>query len=186
MLTHIGTKEIKTARLLLRRFKPEDAKAMFETWANDERVTKYLTWTPHGTLDVTKYIIDLWIKDYEKENTYQRAIEFDGKLIGSIGCVETSAENEFGEIGYCIAYDFWGKGIVTEATKAVIDFLFKEVNLNRIIIEHAVKNPASGKVITKCGLTLEGIKREHFKSASGEFLDIASYSILRKEWEAQI
>lgn len=186
MLTHIGTKEIKTERLILRRFKPEDAKAMFETWANDERVTRYLTWTPHGNIEVTEFVIGLWLKDYEKENCYNWAIEFEGKLIGSIACVSLDENSEFGEIGYCIAYDFWGKGIVTEATKAVIDFLFKEVNLNRIIIEYAVKNPASGKVITKCGLTLEGIKREHFKSASGEFLDIASYSILRKEWEAQI
>lgn len=183
MITHVGTKEIKTERLLLRKFRPEDAKAMFETWANDERVTKFLTWTPHGSIEVTEFVIGLWLKDYEKGNSYQWAIEFEGKLIGSIACVSMDENSEHGEIGYCIGYDFWGKGIVTEATKAVIDFLFKEVNLNRIIIEHATKNPASGKVITKCGLTPEGIKREHFKSASGEFLDIASYSILRKEWE---
>lgn len=185
MLTHIGTKEIKTERLILRRFKPEDAEAMFDTWANDERVTRFLTWEPHGTLDVTEYIIDLWIKDYEKENTYQWAIEFEGKLIGSIGCVETNESNECGEIGYCIGYDYWGKGIMREAAKAVIDFLFREVNLHRIEILHATKNPASGKVAQKCGLTYEGTKREYFKSASGEFLDIAIYSILRREWECR-
>lgn len=183
MLTHKGTKEIKTERLLLRRFRPEDAKPMFETWANDERVTRYLTWTPHGTIDVTKFIVNDWCNSYEKDNFYNWAIEFEGKIIGSIGCVSTNDNSEWGEIGYCIGYDFWSKGIVTEATKAVINFLFEEVNLNRIIIEHATKNPASGKVITKCGLTLEGIKREHFKSASGEFLNIASYSILKKEWK---
>ena len=88
MLTHIGTKEIKTERLTLRRFRKEDAQAMFEIWANDERVTKFLTWEPHGTLDVTEYIIGLWIKDYEKENNYNWAIEFEGKLIGSIGAVQ--------------------------------------------------------------------------------------------------
>ncbi len=183
MLTHIGTQEIKTDRLILRRFKPEDAEAMFNTWANDERVTRFLTWEPHGTLEVTEYIIDLWVKDYEKENTYQWAIEFESKLIGSIGCVETSEGNECGEIGYCIGYDFWGKGIMTEAAKSVIDYLFSEVNLHRIEILHATQNPASGKVAHKCGLTYEGTKREYFKSASGEFLDIAIYSILRKEWE---
>lgn len=185
MLTHKGTQEIKTERLTLRRFTPEDAKPMFDTWANDERVTKFLTWTPHGSIDVTEFVIGLWLKDYEKENSYQWAIEFEGKLIGSISVVCIDENSEFAEIGYCIGYDFWGKGIVTEATKAVIDFLFKEVNFNRIIIEHATKNPASGKVITKCGLTLEGVKREHFKSATGEFLDIAVYSILRREWESQ-
>lgn len=149
MLTHKGTQEIRTERLLLRRFRGEDAKRMFDTWANDERVTQFLTWTPHG----------------------------------SIGCVETNERDECGEIGYCIAYNFWSKGIMTEATSAVIDFLFSEVNFHRIEILHATQNPASGKVAQHCGLTLEGIKREHFKSATGEFLDIAIYSILKKEWE---
>ena len=183
MLTHKGTQEIRTERLLLRRFRAEDAKRMFDTWANDERVTQFLTWTPHGSIDVTEYVIGLWLKDYEKESSYNWAIEFEGKLIGSIGCVETNERDECGEIGYCIAYDFWGKGIMTEATSAVIDFLFSEVNFHRIEILHATQNPASGKVAQHCGLTLEGIKREHFKSATGEFLDIAIYSILKKEWE---
>lgn len=185
MLTHIGTQEIKTERLLLRRFTYNDAKPMFDTWANDERVTKFLTWEPHGTLDVTKSIIDLWIKNYEKEDTYQWAIEFDNKLIGSIGCVDTSEKNESGEIGYCIGHDFWGKGIMTEAASAVIDFLFREVNFHRIEIFHATQNPASGKVAQHCGLAYEGTKREYFKSNWGEFLDIAVYSILRKEWESR-
>lgn len=185
MITHVGTKEIKTERLLLRKFRPEDAKAMFETWANDERVTRYLTWTPHGNIDTTKFVINDWCSSYEKNDFYNWAIEFDGKLIGSIGCVETNEASECGEIGYCIAYDFWGKGIVTESAKAVIDFMFREVNLHRIEILHATKNPASGKVAQKCGLTYEGTKREHFKSACGEFLDIAIYSILRKEWETK-
>lgn len=181
MLTHKGTQEIKTERLTLRRFTQNDTQAMFDTWANDERVTRFLTWEPHGTLEVTQYIIDLWVKNYEKENYYQWAIEFEGKIIGSIGVVEINESSEYAEIGYCIGFDFWGKGIMTEACKAVINFLFKEVNLNRIIIEHAIKNPASGKVAQKCGCTLEGIKREHFKASFGEFLDIASYSILKRE-----
>ena len=185
MLTHVGTKEIKTERLLLRRFRAEDSKAMFDTWANDERVTRFLTWTPHGSIEVTDFLIGLWLNDYEKDNSYNWAIEFEGKLIGSIGAVQIDENSERAEIGYCIAYDFWGKGIVTEATKAVIDFLFEKVNLNKIIIEHATKNPASGKVAQKCGLILDGVNRQHFKSASGEFLDIATYSILKCEWQNQ-
>lgn len=183
MLTHIGTQEIKTERLILRRFTHDDAKAMFETWANDERVTKFLTWEPHGNIETTQYIVDLWVKDYEKSDWYQWAIELDGRIIGSIGVVEIDERSERAEIGYCIGFDFWGKGYMSEATGAVIDFLFKEVNFNKIIIEHATKNPASGRVAQKCGLTSEGVKRQHFKSADGEFLDIASYSILRKDWE---
>lgn len=183
MITHKGTQEIKTERLTLRRFRSEDANAMFETWANDERVTRFLTWAPHGTREVTEHVLGLWIEEYKKDNSYQWAIEYEGKLIGSIACVDINETNECGEIGYCIGADFWGKGIMTEAAKAVIDYLFREVNIHRIEIHHATANPASGKVAQKCGLTLEGIKRKFFKSSWGEFLDIAVYSILRNEWE---
>lgn len=86
------------------------------------------------------------------------------------------------EIGYCIGFDFWNKGIMAEALGAVIDFLFKEVGVNRIEIAHAVNNPASGKVAQKCGLTYEGTKRQFYKSADGKLQDIAFYSILKSEF----
>lgn len=183
MLTHKGTQEIRTQRLTLRRFRPEDAQKMFDTWANDERVTKFLTWAPHGTLDVTEYIVGLWVKDYEKSDNYNWVIELEGKIIGSISVTDIDENSERVELGYCIGFDLWGKGIMTEAAGAVIDFLFREINVHRITITHATKNPASGKVAQHCGLTLEGVRREYFKSTFGEFLDIAVYSILRKEWE---
>ena len=71
---------------------------------------------------------------------------------------------------------------MTEAATAVINYLFAEVGFNRISIWHAVKNPASGKVAKKCGMTFEGVFRQFYKSHSGEFLDIAVWSILKSEW----
>ena len=181
MLTHKGTQTLKTERLTLRRFTPDDAQTMFDTWANDERVTRFLTWDAHGTVDVTKFILNDWCNSYEKLDFYNWAIEFEGKIIGNIACVDTNENSERGEIGYCIGYDFWGKGIMSEAAKAVIDYLINEAGYNRLEISHATKNPASGKVAQKCGLTFEGIKRKYFKSLSGEFLDIAFYSILKSD-----
>ena len=181
MISHKGTKTIKTERLTLRRFRTDDAQAMFDTWANDERVTRYLEWAPHGSVEVTEYILNDWCNSYEKPDFYNWVIEFNGKIIGNISVVKTNEHSERGEIGYCIGYDFWGKGIMTEAAKAVIDFLLKEVGFNRLTISHAVKNPGSGKVAQKCGLTFEGVKRQYFKALNGEFLDIAFYSILQSD-----
>ncbi|MBQ8831131.1 MAG: GNAT family N-acetyltransferase [Oscillospiraceae bacterium] len=183
MLTHKGTQTIKTERLTLRRYRVTDAKTMYETWARDERVTKFLTWQPHASADLTKALLEIWCADYEKDNNYNWVIEFEGKIIGSITVVRQSERDELAELGYCLGHGYWEKGIMTEAAKAVIDFLFGEVGFNRISIEHAVKNPGSGKVAKKCGMTLEGTKREYFKAASGEFLDINEYSILRREWK---
>lgn len=183
MLTHRGTQTITTERLILRRFRTTDAEAMYNTWANDERVTKFLTWEPHKSVEATRELLEMWCADYEKPDNYNWVIEYEGKAIGSITVVEHSERDEHAEPGYCIGHAYWGRGFMTEAAKAVIDFLFREVGFNRISISHAVKNPGSGRVAQKCGLKLEGTKREFFKAQSGEFLDMNIYSILRSEWE---
>lgn len=183
MLTHKGTQTIETERLILRKFRLDDAQAMFDNWANDPRVTRFLTWEPHGTPENTRQVLEIWCNSYEDLRSYQWAIEYDGKIIGSICAVKVDERDESAELGYCMGYDYWNKGIMSEAVGAIIDFLFGEVGFNRIEIAHAVKNPGSGRVAQKCGLTYEGTKREEFKSRSGEFLDIAFYGILKKDWE---
>lgn len=183
MITHKGTQTIHTERLTLRRFTADDAQAMFENWANDERVTRYLTWLPHESAEATRQLLKLWCAAYENLGTYNWAMEYNGVPIGNISVVKLHEKNEWAEIGYCMGYAYWNKGLMTEAAKAVIDFLFAEVGVNRVQISHAVKNPASGKVAEKCGLKFEGTKREYVKKSDGEFLDISDHSILRSEWE---
>lgn len=183
MITQKGTQTIQTERLTLRKFTVGDAQAMFENWANDERVTRYLTWRPHGSPEATKQLLELWCAAYENPSRYHWVMEQEGTPIGNISVVRLSEESEWAELGYCLGYAYWNKGLMTEAAKAVIDFLFAEVGVNRIGISHAVKNPASGKVAQKCGLTFEGTKREYFKTPAGEFLDISDYGIVRSEWK---
>ncbi len=182
MLDHIGTQTIKTLRLTLRPFTPDDAEAMFHNWANDEDVCRYLTWQPHATVEVTKQLLTLWCAEYEQPNKYNWLIEYDGTPIGNISAVLVSDKHEYACIGYCIGKPWWGLGLTTEAAKAVIGYLFDKVGVNRIEISHVTSNPASGKVAQKCGLSYEGTKRGFFRSKTGEFFDIAFYSILKNEW----
>ena len=178
MLTHKGTKTITTARLTLRRFTVDDAQDMFRNWANDGRVTKYLTWQPHEGVAASAEILSQWTAAYLVEDNYNWAMEYQGRCIGSISVVRCSSRDESAELGYCLGFDYWNKGLMTEAVKAVIAFLFDEVGFHRVVIRHAVKNPGSGRIAQKCGLTYEGTARESFKSREGEFLDIAFYAIL--------
>ncbi len=183
MLTHKGTQSIKTNRLILRRFALDDAKAMFDNWASDERVTKFLTWTPHENAEQTRELLKWWCEDYKKDDNYNWIIEHESTVIGSISVTNINEHSEYAEIGYCLSFEYWNKGYISEALRVVVDFLFREVGFNKIIITHAVKNPASGKVAQKCGFTLDGTKRKHFKSLyNGEFLDTNEYSLLREEW----
>lgn len=183
MINHKGTTEIDTERLLLRRFKASDAEAMFTTWANDPEVTRYLSWRPHGTLEVTKEIISSWINSYGNQEFYNWAIFLKeaGKVVGSIGLVDRSDEDERCEIGYCIGKEYWNQGIMTEALKSVIGFFFREVGFNRIQAKHHKDNPASGRVMQKAGMKYEGRLRQYLKDKDGEFVDCDLYSIVRAD-----
>lgn len=182
MLVHRGTQSIRTDRLILRRFTENDAQAMFDTWASDVRVTRYMTWEPHTSVEVTKQLLKLWCEAYQDDRCYRWAIELGGKLIGNIDVVRLGERSEQALLGYCMGYDYWNRGLMTEAASAVIEYLFQQIGMNRITIRHAVKNPASGRVAQKCGMIKEGVKRQDFKANSGEFLDVAEYAILRSEW----
>ena len=130
MLTHKGTKPIETHRLILRPALPEDAQPMFENWASDPEVTKFLTWPPHTSIDVSAAVIQSWIDGYYRDDYYQWMIcmkEDTHSPIGSISVVELNDRVQKAEIGYCLGKNWWRKGIMTEALMAVIDFLFDEV-----------------------------------------------------------
>lgn len=183
-MKHIGTREIKTERLLLRRFKISDAEAMFNNWANDSDVTKYLIWQPHGSIDVTKQIINEWVDSYDNDDSYNWAIvlkENGGILVGSISVVSKSDEVGSVEIGYCMSKAFWHRGIMTEALTAVIKFFFEEVGVNRVESRHDSKNPHSGGVMKKSGMKYEGTLRQADKNNSG-ICDACYYGILKSEW----
>ena len=158
---------------------------MYDHWANDERVSRFLSWRPHKSPEETKQLLESWCDAYQNDTTYNWVIEYGGTVIGSICVIDFKERHERAELAYCMGYAYWNKGIMSEAAKAVIDYLFEEVGFNRIDISHAVKNPASGRVAQKCGLTYEGTKREFFKTTSGELLDVSYYGILRSEWEKQ-
>ena len=170
MLTHKGTQTIRTPRLTLRQFTPDDAPQMFENWARDPRVTKYLTWQPHADAAATRSLLEDWCARYEQADHYNWAIEFEGRVIGNVSAVRHSDRNRNAELGYCMGAVWWNRGLMTEAVEAVIRYFFDEVGFHRVVIRHAVKNPGSGRVAQKCGLTREGVERESFLSADGEKL----------------
>ena len=181
MLKHKGTRTIETPRLILRQARLEDAEPMFRNWANDEDVTKYLTWPTHGSAEVTKQVVAGWVESYEKDDYYHWMIvlkESDepiGSLLASIVGRAQSAH-----IGYCIGKAWWHQGIMTEALAAVMDFLFDEVGYHRIESMHDPNNPNSGKVMAKCGMKFEGTHRQADRNNQG-ICDASYYGLLANE-----
>ncbi len=178
-MKHIGTQPVETKRLLFRRFYPEDAAAMFRNWASDSDVTKYMTWPAHKDISVSQYVLNTWISDYTQDNCYNWAIvlkEID-EPIGSITVVSLREDIGSVEVGYCLGKVWWGKGLMSEALNAVIDYLFREVGVNRVEAYHDVNNPASGAVMRKCGMAYEGTHRQAGRNNQG-ICDVSRYGIL--------
>lgn len=181
MLKFEGTPLLHSSRLLLRPYAPGDAEAMFENWASDPRVTRFLTWTPHEIPAFTRQVLDAWVKGYQNDDYLHWGITLEGRLIGDVAVTIYSERSEYAELGYCLSHDAWGKGVMTEAVGSVTGYLFDIVGFHRVVIRHAVKNPASGRVAEKCGFRCEGVAREAFKAADGQFLDIATWAKLSRD-----
>lgn len=180
-MKHLGTKTIHTARLVLRRFAFDDAQAMFNNWASDPEVTRFLSWPAHSGPDVSRLVINSWVEGYAQDDFYQWAIEFDGQPIGSISVVAVNERVNSVEIGYCIGKQWWHQGITSEALTAVIKFFFEEVGADRVAARHDPANSNSGAVMRKCGMKYEGTLRSSYKCNHG-ICDVSWYSILRSEY----
>lgn len=182
MLTHKGTQDLFTRRLKLRKLISSDAELMFKNYLTDERVARFLSWEPYKNVDEARNFVSERINEYSCPNVYFWAIDYNGETIGGISAISVDEKNCSCEIGYCIAYDYWNKGITSESLNAVIDYLFKEVNMHRIMAKHDIENPASGMVMKKCGMTYEGRLREHYLRFDGTFSDAIVFGILRDEY----
>ena len=183
MLNHKGTVVIETERLILRPFTMEDAEPMFRNWASDDEVTKYMTWPTHESVEITRMVLADWTGHYSEKDFYNWAIVLKDngpEPIGSIGSAGVNEKILCITVGYCMSRAHWGKGIMTEALKAVIDFFFDEVGFNRVAADHDIENPKSGRVMEKSGMTFEGTSRQGGRNNRG-IVDICHWAILKED-----
>ena len=179
-----GTRRIETHRLILRRFRIEDAKDMFENWASDPEVTRFLTWPAHTGIEVSEAVLNGWIARYGDGGFFNWAIEWkeNGRVIGNIAAVSVVDQLETAEIGYCMGRAYWGRGIMPEALRAVTDYLFDAAGVNRVTACHDANNPKSGRVMQKAGMKFEGIMRGAGRNNQG-ICDEVRYGVIRSDRE---
>lgn len=177
-----GTQKIETDRLVLRRFRLEDAEDMYANWASDPEVTKFLTWPPHSSVDVTKSLLATWISRYEDGGYFNWVMEYKetGKVIGNISVIKLDERIDAADMGYCMSRAYWGQGLMPEALIAVMDYLFDVVGLNRVAACHDANNPKSGRVMEKAGMKQEGILRDAGKNNLG-ICDKVWHSMIRSD-----
>lgn len=184
MLTHLGTRNIETERLLLREFEYSDNESMRKYWISDEKIQSLYSEPVYSTEAEVKALLDKYISSYQKNDYYRWAVinKGSGECIGQIAYFLVDSKNHFAEIEYCIGSEFQCKGLATEAARAVVSYGFEKINLHKVQICAKTINAPSIRVIKKCGLTYEGTLRDYFYM-NGEYVGRLFFSILRNEWE---
>jgi ribosomal-protein-serine acetyltransferase len=168
----------------LRLIEKRHAEALFALCDNNrEHIGEWLPWIDDTqSVNDTMGFIEESLKQYGENNGFQLGIWQDNQLVGMIGYLYWNFANKHTEIGYWLAKDTTGKGIITQCTHALVDYAFNTLNLNRIVIRCAVDNEKSGNVAKRLGFTHEGIERQGIKLRD-TFTDLHVYSILAEEWQ---
>jgi len=176
---------LETERLILRPVTAADAPAVF-LYCSNPAVTRMTLFETHQTLDDARWFVN----DYARSRYMARepdpfaVVLKDDPLrtmIGSLGCHWASQPNGTMELGYSLAEPYWGRGLVAEAARPVVGFVFDEYAVERIQAQVFVGNDPSERVLQKLGFIREGVLRS-LVLRRGRWWDIVMYSMLRNEW----
>ncbi|HSA99948.1 MAG TPA: GNAT family N-acetyltransferase [Anaerolineales bacterium] len=151
---------IETQRLVLRKPSMDDALTIFHGWAQDQEVTRYLTWRPHERVEQTQEFVQDCLAAWEHGTRfpYMLTLKETGEVIGMI---DPHIEGAKVGIGYGAARAHWGKGYMPEAVRALIDWALQQPAIYRVYATTDVENIASRRVLEKVGMQCEGILRKY-------------------------
>lgn len=172
---------LTSARLILRPFQPSDAPAV-QAIAGAREIADTTLSIPHPYPDGAAAA---WIGTHQAAWQAGTAVTYaitprdTGTLVGAIG-LSVDAAHASAEVGYWVAVPHWNQGYCTEAARLLMDFAFGPLRLHRIQARHLTRNPASGRVMQKLGMRLEGVSRDAVLKW-GQFEDLAVYAILASD-----
>jgi [ribosomal protein S5]-alanine N-acetyltransferase len=176
---------LETERLILRKMAPSDAEAVF-AYASDPEVTRYVIWETHRSIEDSRAFLELESSKRESGGEPEWGIVYKGdhRFIGTCGIVSWDPDHARAELGYVLSRDYWGRGLMAEAVRAVISFCFQRMNLHRIEARCTAENAASARVMEKAGMTHEGTLRQR-EVIKGAYRDMELYAILKGEFRGR-
>ena len=169
----------------LRLLEERHAAAVFALVEQErERLREWLPWVDATeTMDDTLAFIRASLEQFAANHGFAAGIWSNNTLAGVIGTHKIDWPNRKVEIGYWLAHEFEGQGIITEACRALVTHLFRELDLNRVGILCAPGNTRSCAIPLRLGFRLEGTLREG-ELCCGRYLDLNVYSMLKRDWPA--
>ena len=171
-----------TERLILRRPRLSDAADIFAAYAQDSKVTKYLIWRPHQGMKKTVDFLEGCLARWEsgEELTWGLTQKDEDRVIGMVAC---RIRGHAADIGYVLARQHWGRGYMTEAVRAVVEWVASADSVFRVWAVCDTANTASARVLEKVGMIREGVLRRWIMhpNVSSEPRDCFVYSKVRGE-----
>jgi ribosomal-protein-alanine N-acetyltransferase len=170
---------LQTSRLTLRRMRPTDAEAM-HAYASDAEVARHMLWEPHESFRDSENFLRFVQERYARGDPAGWGLEEreTGRFIGTCGMQAWRPEHSRAELGYVLAREHWGRGLMTEAVAAVVGFGFDRIGFNRLEARCLDGNAASARVLEKVGMIREGTSRSsHF--VGGAFRNLHHYAMLK-------
>ena len=171
---------IETERLRLRPAVLGDAEAIFQGYAQDPEVSRYLVFRPHRSSEETRTFLrrceQVWADG--EDAPYAITLRSTGELIGMI---EIRVEGHMADMGYVLARPFWGQGLMTEAAQVLVDWALSQPTIYRVWAVCDVENPASARVMEKVGMIYEGILHRFVMhpNVSDQPRDVLCYAALK-------
>jgi ribosomal-protein-alanine N-acetyltransferase len=177
-----GNPPLETDRLLLRKLTLSDAPSIF-AYASNEDTTQFMLWNTHRSLADSEAFIAWTLQRYQNGEAGEWGIELKetGRLIGTIGFTSCNPGQRRAELGYILAPQYWGRGLMPEAAARVVEFAFDNMDMNRIESCHFLSNEKSGRVMQKIGMVCEGTALQRL-FAKGRFWDARQYALLKEDW----
>lgn len=175
---------MESGRIILRRWNEDDAQSLFK-YASDPEVGPLAGWPPHKSIEESRTVIrDVFTND----ETWAIELKETGEAIGCMGyfsCGKSNipiGENDC-EVGYWVARPFWNMGICTEALTLMLDYCFERKKFSLVWADHFVGNPASGRVMTKCGFEDTGLTNYCSNLLGGDSQMVRIYNLTPEKWK---
>lgn len=182
-MRYVEFKELNTPRLTLRRLTPEDIPLYYQRLGSDPEVTKYMLFSPHADISESVASVEKALRRYREGKCYRFCIALreTDELIGVIEPLRFDETHSSCSFAYMLGRDFWGQGYGTEALTAVLDFLFRDMEMTLVQADHMGSNAASGAVMRKAGMTYQGTIPGAYEK-DGMLHDAPQYAITRSQW----
>ena len=153
-----GTVELWTERLILRRYRSEDADDLNRYLGTDPAMYKYSGWNPYATLEMAQETVQRFIASYDDEHAYSWVMDIDDVIVGTIGAYDF--EDDHIEVGFSVVPGWQGRGLATEALKKVLEYLTENEGILCVTAWCAADNVGSKRVLEKAGMKLAGTEKK--------------------------